>query len=88
MATGAVVAARSLSKRQQWEQADIHAAIMLDWDDVQAVATRMLTNSPEARDPVNLLHRYRENGATHLSIPELTLNRLLTKGQVNVTHGP
>lgn len=85
--TGAAAAAKALGQRRQWEQANTHAAILLNWDDVQAVATRLLNGSPESREVVDLLGRYRKNGATHLSLPELTLNRLLQKGQLSVTQG-
>jgi hypothetical protein len=91
MTAGAIVSARAVLKRQQWEEANVLAAIMLDWDDVQAVATRAAAVFAEAGDgsaaAADLLRRYRENGATHLSIPELTLNRLLEKGEMSVTQG-
>lgn len=91
MTTGAIVSARAALKRQQWEEFNIHAAIMLDWDDVQAVATRtasVFAGAGESQEAVaELLQRYRENGATHLSIPELSLSRLLAKGEMSVTQG-
>jgi hypothetical protein len=91
MTVGAFVSARAALKRQQWEEINVHAAIMLDWDDVLAVATRaasVFAGAGEGQEAaVNLLRRYRENGATHLSIPELTLNRLLAKGEMRVTQG-
>ncbi|HXV43184.1 MAG TPA: DUF5693 family protein, partial [Anaerolineae bacterium] len=91
MTAGAVASARAVLKRQQWEEVNIHAGIMLDWDDVQAVATRATTIFTETGEDdmvvAELLRRYRENGATHLSIPELTLARLLSKGELSVTQG-
>ncbi len=86
MAGGALLAARSLDGRRRWEAANRQAAIALDWDDVQAVATRLLDDS-DLRDPAALLRRYRDSGATHLSIPELSLNRLLAAGDVSVVQG-
>jgi hypothetical protein len=60
---------------------------MLDWDDVQAVATRALSVSAAVDDVSSLLGRFRDNGATHLSIPELTVERLLARGLLSVTQG-
>ncbi|MBE7553410.1 MAG: hypothetical protein HS126_20255 [Anaerolineales bacterium] len=91
MTAGAIVSTRAALKRQQWEEFNVHAAIMLDWDDVQAVATRaasVFAGTGESQAAIaDLLRRYRENGATHLSIPELTLGRLLAKGEMSVTQG-
>jgi hypothetical protein len=55
MTIGTLAAVRSLPKRLRWERANINVAIMLDWDDVQAVATRALTGSPE---PVQTIWRH------------------------------
>jgi hypothetical protein len=60
---------------------------MLDWDDVQAVATRAAAGRASPGDPASLLRRLKSSGATHLSLPELSLNRLLAKGQLSVTQG-
>ncbi len=90
MTAGAIASARAVLKRQQWEEVNIHAGIMLDWDDVQAVATRAartVSTGQEQDIVAELLCHYRESGATHLSLPELTLNRLLVKGEMNVTQG-
>lgn len=87
MTGGALAAAQLLPRRRRWEQLNFRVVLMLDWDDVQAVATRAVTTSPDVRDVAQLLSRFREQGATHLSLPELTLNRLLSKGQVSVTQG-
>ncbi len=59
---------------------------MLDWDDVRAVATRQI--GPEPQDLPTLLQTYQQAGATHISIPEITLNRLLNKGRLSVVQGP
>lgn len=87
MTVGALVSAKAILKRRQWEENNILAAIVLDWDDVQAVATRATTLSAGEGDLAMLLRRYKESGATHLSIPELTLSRLLEKGELSVTQG-
>jgi hypothetical protein len=84
MTAGAIVAARALPRRQRWEQQNTQAAIMLDWDDVQAVATR----APQVSSTAALLRDYKSNGATHLSLPELTLQRLLHLGHLSVIQGP
>ena len=80
MTIGAASSVKALFERWQWEENNVLAAIMLDWDDVQAVATRDLAGSSGEQDVAGLLRRFKEKGATHLSIPELTLNRLLVKG--------
>jgi hypothetical protein len=86
MAAGAVVSAKALLERWDWEEANVLAAILLDWDDVQAVATRALTAGGPTQVET-LLQRYQEAGATHLSLPELTLKRLLDKGELSTTQG-
>ena len=86
LATGAVASAKALLERWQWEENNVLVSIMLDWDDVHAVATRMTAD--RAEDNVKaLLCRYQESGATYLSIPELTLKRLLAKGALSLTQG-
>lgn len=91
MTAGTIVSARAALKRHQWEEFNVHAAIVLDWDDVQAVVTRaasVFAGAGESQEAaIDLLRRYRENGATHLSIPELTLGRLLAKGEMSITQG-
>lgn len=82
LALGGLISGRAMLARQQWDEANRLAIIMLDWDDVQAVATRTGLAAAE------LLGRYQENGATHLSIPELTLNRLRQKGRLSLGRGP
>ena len=89
---GAIVSTKAVLSRWRWEENNVFAAIMLDWDDVQAVATRALVSSAESNAaPLNiaaLLCRFKENGATHLSLPELTLKRLIDRGELSVTQGP
>jgi hypothetical protein len=87
MSTGLVAAARRLSARQDWEDLNRRVVIMLDWDDVLAVATRALPHNPEAHDLVSLLTQFQANGASHLSLPELTVSRLLAKGELALTQG-
>lgn len=91
MTTGALASAKAILKRWQWEENNVIAAIMLDWDDVQAVATRAATLSDSGGEHGGtveaLLHRYKASGATHLSIPELTLERLLARGELSVVQG-
>ena len=91
MTAGALASAKAILKRWQWEENNVITAIMLDWDDVQAVATRaagLADRTNGSGSPVEaLLLIYKENGATHLSIPELTLDRLLARGELSVTQG-
>jgi len=92
MGAGAAASARAWLRRWQWDEVNIHTGIMLDWDDVQAVATRLAPvpdGSNHGLDGMEgLLGAYREQGATHLSMPELTLNRLLQAGRLSLTQGP
>jgi hypothetical protein len=73
---GAAASLRSLRRRHAWEQANRQASIVLDYDDALAVATR--AGLPLA----DFLCRARERGATHISLPELTLDRLLRAGRL------
>lgn len=73
---GSVASSRVLQRRQQWEQRNNRIAICVDFDDAQAAAIRAGVPLAEL---VNMLA---SNGATHLSLPELTLNRLLHTGQL------
>ena len=86
MAAGTLTTLKQLLDRWVWDDNNVLISIMLDWDDVQAVATRAQGNdrvySVEA-----LLQLYRENGANYLSIPELTLKRLLDKGELSLAQG-
>lgn len=88
MSAGALLSTRAILRRWQWEEHNVLAAIMLDWDDVLAVATRAASVSGQIGDGASaleeLLRRYRASGATHVSIPELTLRRLLDKGELSV----
>ena len=73
---GGAAAARVLQRRHAWEQTHNRVAICVDFDDVYSAAVR-------AGLPLDgLLNQIAEHGATHLSLPELTLNRLLKSGQL------
>src|SRR5690348_14170030 len=79
VAAGAAAAARTLRRRQRWEQSNQRAYIVLDYDDALSVSTRAgLTLG-------KFLREAHQHGATHLALPELTLNRLLAKGRLVVT---
>ncbi len=73
---GGLASSRVLQRRQQWEQRHNRVAICVDFDDAQAAAIR--AGLPLAE----LVAMLASNGATHLSLPELTLNRLLHTGQL------
>ncbi len=86
---GVAAAARVLVRRHQWEQTNNRAAICVDFDDAQAAAIRAGLLLAE------MLARLAESGATHVSLPEWTLNRLLAQGQLTpqapahpITHPP
>lgn len=73
---GGVASSRVLQRRQQWEAQNNRVAICVDFDDAQAAAIRAGLPLTE------LVEMLASNGATHLSLPELTLNRLLRSGQL------
>ncbi|MCB8946201.1 MAG: hypothetical protein H6658_20850 [Ardenticatenaceae bacterium] len=73
---GGVAAIRTLTRRHQWEQSNNQAAICVDYDDAYAAAIR--AGIPFA----DILHRLAHSGATHLSLPEWTLSRLINNGQL------
>lgn len=71
---GAAVAWPVLNRRLRWEDRNNRVAICLDFDDAQAAAIR-------AGLPLEtLLAEAAQHGATHLALPELTLQRLLRLG--------
>ncbi|HLF27202.1 MAG TPA: DUF5693 family protein [Anaerolineae bacterium] len=73
---GSIAAARFLARRRQWEHAHTRVAICVDYDDAYAASIR-------AGLPFHdLLHQLADHGATHVSLPELTLNRLLASGHL------
>ena len=73
---GGIASSRVLQRRHQWEQINNRIAICVDFDDAQAAAIRAGLPLTE------LVQMLVNNGATHLSLPELTLKRLLETGQL------
>jgi hypothetical protein len=73
---GGVASSRVLQRRQQWEAQNNRVAICVDFDDAQTAAIRAGLPLTE------LVEMLAGNGATHLSLPELTLSRLLHTGQL------
>jgi len=76
IAAGAAASTRTLRRRHNWERSNRRAYIVLDYDDALSVSTR--AGLPLAE----FLHEAQHHGATHLALPELTLNRLLAKGRL------
>lgn len=75
-AIGASSAGRVLQRRRVWEATHNRVAICVDFDDAYAAAIR-------AGMPFDqMMHELHHHGATHISLPELTLNRLLKSGQL------
>ena len=73
-ALGALASAKLLARRHEWEQRHNRVGICVDYDDVATAAVR-------AGMPLDdLLQRLADNGATHISQPEITLNRLISLG--------
>src|SRR5216683_2266427 len=91
IAAGGAASVRTLRRRHAWERSNQRAYIVLDYDDALAVSTR--AGLPLAE----FLHQAHHHGATHMALPELTLNRLMAKGRLAVvapavplrpSHGP
>src|SRR5450759_1963038 len=76
IAAGAAASIRTLRRRHAWERSNQRAYIVLDFDDALSVSTR--AGVPLAE----FLHEAHHHGATHLALPELTLNRLIAKGRL------
>ena len=73
-ALGGLASARVLQRRQAWEATHRRVAICVDLDDAKAAAIR-------AGQPLGaVLHALADHGATHASLPELSLNRLRAEG--------
>ena len=73
-AVGTLASTNLLKRRHQWEQRHNHVGICVDYDDVHTAATR-------AGMPLDdLLKTLADNGATHVSLPEVTLDRLFGLG--------
>lgn len=76
MAAGAAAASQPIWRRRAWDDANRTVAIALDYDDTAEAAVRAGLPLPD------LLHRLWHAGATHLTLPEDTLARLLMQGRV------
>ena len=79
-ATGAAAAWVVLSRRRRVQRQDRTVAVCVDGDDVRAVALR----SGLGLD--RMLELVAGHGATHLSLRELSLGRLLASGGVGLSH--
>ncbi len=79
IAVGTAAAVKTVRRRHQWEQSNQRTYIVLDHDDALAVCTRAGLLLAE------FLPQARTHGATHFSLPELTLNRLLRAGRIAPT---
>ena len=76
ISAGGAASVRTLQRRHKWEQSNRRAYVVLDYDDALAVSTRAGLPLGE------FLHEAHHHGATHVSLPELTLNRLLRAGRL------
>src|SRR5574337_78265 len=79
IAVGAAASLKTLRRRHRWEQANQRTCIVLDYDDALSVCTRAGLSLAE------FLPLARAHGATHVSLPELTLDRLMHKGRLTPT---
>ena len=73
---GGLASARVLARRHNWERFNTRVAICVDFGDAHAASIRAGMPFHE------LLHQMAQRGATHVSLPELTLNRLLASGRL------
>jgi hypothetical protein len=73
---GTAAAISALVRRHQWEQGNNRMAICVDFEDAQAASIR--SGLPFDQ----MLLRLAQAGATHISLPEWTLNRLRIWGQL------
>jgi hypothetical protein len=76
IAAGAAASIKTLRRRHQWECANQRTCIVLDYDDALAVCAR--AGIPLAE----FLPLARAHGAAHISLPELTLDRLMRQGRL------
>ncbi len=79
IAAGAAASVRTLRCRRAWERNNQRAYIVLDYDDALSASTRAGLPLGE------FLYEAHHHGATHLALPELTLNRLMLKGRLAAT---
>jgi hypothetical protein len=84
MASGGLAAARVVMQRQPTRAQDKTISVVVDYDDAQAVSIRAGLSFAD------LLTKLKASGATHITLPELTLNRLWRMGQLfsSVPHEP
>jgi hypothetical protein len=73
---GGAAALKVLGRRQRWEKSHTAAAICVDFEDLSAAAIRAGLTLDD------LAQQARHAGATHVSLPEMTLNGLLTQGRL------
>lgn len=76
IAVGAAASVKTLQRRHAWERSNQRTCIVLDYDDAVSVSVR--AGMPLAE----FLRAAQQHGATHLSLPELTLNRLLREARL------
>ena len=76
MAAGAAAAIGPLQRRAAWDRANRTVYLALDYDDVAEAAARAGQTLPD------LLHALWHAGATHLTVPEDTLARLMAQGRI------
>ncbi|MGH2523965.1 MAG: hypothetical protein ACRDH2_15775, partial [Anaerolineales bacterium] len=79
IALGAAASIKTLKRRHAWEKSNQCTAIVLDYDDALSVSTRSGLPLGE------FLRSAHDHGATHLSLPELTLDRLMRTGRLVLT---
>jgi len=76
IAAGGAASLRTLAQRQGARARDNRISLVVDYDDAQAVSIR--AGIPFAE----LLPKLKASGATHITLPERTLNRLLHRGKI------
>ncbi len=76
MVAGGAASLRTLAQRQPAREANRSVSIVVDYDDVRAVSIRAGISFAE------LLPQLKTSGATHVTLPELSLNRLLRVGEI------
>src|SRR5438105_42419 len=76
MLGGAAAAGRVLGRRAAWDRDNRRVQVMVDEEDILAVATRAGLDVP------TLLPRLHDAGATHVGLTEDTLGRWLAQGRV------
>ncbi|MBI3763413.1 MAG: hypothetical protein HY260_16325 [Chloroflexi bacterium] len=82
IAVGAAASVKTLRRRAEWERENTRAYLVLDYDDALAVCTRAGIELDA------FLTKLKDHGATHLALPELTLNRLMREGRIAISPPP